>query len=224
MKAISKLIVLPFLMVTIISFAQSPKKRIVPQFDFTQIDSLVDSNILNLAYVDDSSNIIVSYTSWFIGSYTRPRKRLDSYRNYFEIFILYKKGVRFFIKKIDNISAYKPQRVKGAEIPNFIRAHFYEMEKENLGPKRDTSLNVDGSIKYISTTITDHHLDEVIKIDFGKKVLKYNYNTDYSNNKQNLLTSQYEFLRLMSELCKKFDKHKHKRKSVIWSIENPHYG
>jgi len=200
---------------------QPQKKKIIPQFDFTQIDSLVDDAIHKIIDLDSQATVVAS-VRWFIGSYSDPTDKFSTHRNHFDIYIFNFAGRKCSIQKIDNFGYYRVDKINASNIKDFLSSHFIDMQSEELNPKIDTVINADGSVTTIRN-IVDHQLSESIWIARGKQKLDYEYPANYSDNKNNLVTKRFKFLKLVGELQKLYDKKKHKRATVVHGVYEPEY-
>lgn len=202
------------------TFSSGQTKKIVPQFEFTQIDSLVDNAIAKIIQTH-SSTFVVASVKWYVGSYVTPKNRkFASYRNAFEVYLLFSKETKFYIQKIDNFGYFKEQRVDAQAIKDFLTTHFEEMKNEILDRKIDTIYITDSSLMTSQAIGPDHQLLMKIKILMENKELGYDYPSDYSNHKSNLVTYKYKFLKLIDEQEKQFERRKPHRIAIIYGNES----
>jgi hypothetical protein len=192
------------------------KNRIIPQFDYKQIDSLVDDAMYKANVIDSQATVVAS-VRWFIGSYSEPTDEYSTYRNHFDIYIFTIKNRNFSVQKIDNFGHFRVEKIDASRIKNFLKSHFTDMQVEQLIPKSDTIHNIDGS-EIITQYSIDHQLLSKIKIAMGKKSMEYKYPANFSNNKKNLLTYRFKFLKLLGEIQNYYEKQKHYRKNVNYEI------
>ena len=186
-----------------ISFAQKKDRQISPEFQFEQIDSLTKNALERVKKTN--SSLYVAYTNWYVGSYASPHHKYAAYSNAFEIYIFYSAKDKFYVEKIDNSGYFRRRQVKGRKVKLFLEDHFKQMSAESLKPKSDTSYNTKGEA-LISTTIIDHQLITYVNIFSGSESLKYEYPSNYSNNKINLETFRYKFLSIMDNTINSYNR------------------
>lgn len=199
-----------------ITEGQRQKRRVIPQFEFTQMDSLVDDAIHKIITIDSQATVVAS-VRWFIGSYSASTDKYSAHRNHFDIYIFNFTDRKCNVQKIDNFGYFKVEKIDASKIKDFLSSHFYDMQSEKLNPRIDTVYNADGSIT-TSQSYTDHQLLEKIMIARRTNKLNYEYPTEYSDNKYNLLTSRFKFLKLVREFQKRYEKKKHKRTTVTYGL------
>lgn len=212
----SILLLLSLLVLPLFSLGQEGKKKIVAQFDYNQIDSLVNTTIVNLAA--DSGSFIVSNTMWYIGSYNEGNSKFATHRNHFDIYILFSKKGKMYVQKIDNYSFFKKRKVNNTEVADFLMHSFSAMKNETLNRKVDTSY-IQGKLS-TSTTIIDHQLVRTVKIAKASDTLQYEYPSDYSANPKNLQTYRYKFLAYIDKVTNRYDKRKGKRENVVFGYDS----
>jgi hypothetical protein len=200
---------------------QQQKKKIIPQFEFTQIDSLVDDAIHKIMVTDSQATVVAS-VRWFVGSYTEQTNKYSTHRNHFDIYIFNFTGKKCSVQKIDNFGYFKVDKIDASKVKDFLSSHFNDMQFEKLNPKIDTVYNANGSMT-TSQSFIDHQLLQKIKIAQGTNKLNYEYPANYSDNKYNLLTKRFKFLNLVDELQKRYDRKKHKRTTLTYGLYNPEY-
>lgn len=211
----------PFVIGQNMAEGQRQKKKIIPQFEFTQIDSLVDNAIQKIISID-SQAIVVASVRWFIGSYSDSTDEYSAYRNHFAIYIFNFSNRKCTVQKIDNFGYFKVEKIDASIVKDFVTTHFKDMLSETLNPKIDTIYNANGSVT-TSQSFIDHQLLEKIKIVQRTNKLDYAYPAAYSENKYNLLTNRFKFLSLVGEYQKRYEKKKPKRITVTYGLYNPDF-
>ncbi len=211
------------IILTTISSGQKIEKRIIPQFQYTKIDSLLNSTSEQIIKADTNA-IVIGSVKWYRGNYYSPPNQIfESCRNYFNIYILFSKDNNFFLQEIDNYGFFKISKINGTEIKYFLDDNFDKMSSETLSPKADTSytvVNEGGIVRKVSVYEYNDNLWEKIKITNQKKALEFTYTEDFSLNKSNLITYKYKFLKLINNQQKHYVKGKRSRESVLYRDEN----
>ncbi len=178
-------------------FGQTSTNRNI-QFDFTQADSIIKSNLKILT--NDSFFIVHQITN--IGSYTFDKKLKEYINNPFQIIIYYKHEGEYYAIKINNNGISKNAKYKIKDLKAFIDSNFEEMHSEELSRKRDTILLKDGSIK-ISASKKDHQRYDQILINYKGKEINYYFPAEFEDNKWNLIKKRYLFLKLLQKHSEK---------------------
>src|SRR5262245_41751495 len=93
------------LLVFAFASAQQTTKYIIPQYNFSQIDSLVDSNIKAIRR-KETPDVVIAWVDWDCGSFVHPKDSFASYSNKFRICFLAVKNKRASIFAIDNFGQY----------------------------------------------------------------------------------------------------------------------
>jgi len=195
MKQAIGLLYLVFL--TLFSFGQK-NNRILPQFDFMQIDSLTNSNIAK--HISDD-NFVVVQTNWYVGLWQIPDDtNYTACENPFDMYILYKKTNTLYLQHIDNFGYFEPRQIDANKTAQFLQEHFETMKNEKLQSP---------------LTGSEHQLVQKINISFFKDSLHFDLPSDYSKNKLNTRTFQYKFVRLLENDRKKHKKVLETRASVL---------
>jgi len=198
-----------------ILFAQTKNLKIIPQFQFEQIDSLTDNTLASISKQYNSS-LLIANTAWYVGSYCEPKDNFVSYRNHFEIYCMFFINKKLFVQKIDNFGFFKKRRVKGRKIRDFIENFYQEMKNEQLTEKVDSSYNNEGKLITL-TTVTDHELIYYIRILRNNDAMQYKFPVSYAANKANLLTHRYNFLHVLDIAVAQYNKKHPKRLFVLQS-------
>ncbi len=194
----SRILIIFLMLLPVISIAQT-KKYIVPQFDYSQIDSLVNVEIKKHAL---DSNIVIAKVGWSIGDYLMPNDtNYISCDNPFDIFIFYTKNTTLNLLLIDNFGYFKPVKINDYKIINFLKLHFTKMQTEKLKPTDYGSEH-----KYLQKMYISHYQNN----------LQYEYSISYSKKRSNLRSEQYKFLQLFNSQLDLFSKSKEARFSVQW--------
>ena len=187
-------------------------KTISPQFEFKQIDSLINDQILKIK-MTDSQAVIVSSVRWQVGSFTQNKKKFAAHKNHFNIYILYYSTEMYYIKKIDNFGYYKTLKIDASRIRQFLNSNLKDLKNEKLTPKVDTVINSNNSVTLIQKE-KDHQLFEKIKIIMGLDIIEYEFPDEYLENKNNFSTNRYKFLQLVNQVQNQYDKKKPKREKA----------
>jgi hypothetical protein len=208
MRYFAKRFIAIFCCVLLYQVSSGQAKRIYPYFEFTQIDSLVNDATSKIIKADSQATVVASVV-WFIGNYVEPKdKKTATYRNGFDINILFSKKHKCYLEKIDNFGYFRPEKIKGDGALHFLSKNMNEMMQEKLNYKIDTIYNAVGSLT-TSYTVTDHELSETIYAALGTQKLRFNFLDSYSKNKYNLLTRQYALLNLIRDIQTVYEKRKH---------------
>jgi hypothetical protein len=197
-------------------YGQERKLKIDAQFNYNQIDSLINATVANLG--KDSSSFVVANVMWYVGSYDEGNPVYVAHRNHFDIYIIFSKNGKMYVQKIDNYGFFKRRRIKGNEVWYFLMHSFGTMQKEVLSRKVDTTY-VQGKV-HTSTTIVDHQLVRTVKIINSYDTLQYDYPTDYSANPKNFETDRYKFLICIDKVINRFDKRKRKRQGIVFGYDS----
>ncbi len=209
------LLSLCLLAMPIFTFGHKDNQKITAQFSFNQIDSLTNATVTCI--VADTTSFLVVNTMWYVGSYDEGNARFAAHQNHFDIYILYSKNHKFYVQKIDNYSFFKKRKIKGEKVERFLVNAFDKMKKEKLARKIDTSYDEHGQMR-TSVTIVDHKLVRQVEIIKANDTLRYEYPSEFSENKKNLTTYKFHFFTCLDKIVNQIDKKKGKRKDII--IEN----
>ena len=79
------------------------------------------------------------------------------------------------------------------------------MRHEHLTPKIDTNYDEKGN-QLTSTTIVDHEEVRGVSIFTDRDTLRYNYPAGFSDNKSNLMTHRFQFLNILDEARKDYNR------------------
>lgn len=202
------------LLVAAPAFAQKNKK-IVPQFGFTQIDSLINENVFNIKRLKPSW--LVVNTDWYVGSVNEGDKRFWGHRNHFNTYFLYVVNQNYYSQKLDNYGYFKRMNVKASQLEIFLLKNFGQMKEEKLTPKVDTVLS--NGEKIAVTTIVDHQLIKTVKIILEADTLDYKYPADYSANKSNFQLNRYKFLHYIDSASKYYNNRNPQRIDVKRALQ-----
>ncbi len=172
--------------------ANGQSKKI--DYDFTQIDSLVDLN-LKILGID---SFVVAHQVWYVGSYVSNKTKRLYYDNPFEIIFYYRQNGKYYSKKIDNIGESKSQEFDSKVIFDFLNQNVNYMKNEELTVKTDTIFFGD-TLMTATTSLSSHQRVDRIWINYGEEILSYHFPEEYLENKWNLTKKQYLFLQLLQE-------------------------
>ncbi|MFN8299877.1 MAG: hypothetical protein U0T75_12280 [Chitinophagales bacterium] len=193
---------------------QKRQQRIVAQFEFTQIDSLMNNAIVKAIGID-SETIVVATSFLYPGSRTTGNTKFAAHSDHFYLYVVMVSKTKGTIYKVDNFSFFKTYKINASGITRFLNNHFRAMETEELLPKGDTTYNVDGSFS-VAFTMVDHQLRRRIIVAYKQHILDYTFPETYAENKRNLFASRYKFLKQMDRIVKRYEYHVPRRKAMIY--------
>lgn len=197
-------------------YAQQSGKRIVEQFKFTKIDSLINDAVINGL---DTGELIVVSCKWNIGARTSKRKKFESIDNPFNIIIYYIGKEETIIRKIDNYSVFHRKKVptkRVKELSSFINTHLNEMQDEPFNEWVDNIEYDADSNKLISRirSRSSHKMLQTVIIKNGDSTLQFQYSKDYDINPENLTKYKYLFVTLITDNERKISNRIWKRKDI----------
>lgn len=202
------------LLISSLCLAQVYKKKLVPQFNFDQIDSLVHT-----CYTGDT---VIAVTHWYIGSHKSSKKYFTT-DNLFETFVFSYHNRKSNLQKIDNYSYYKKHAIDGNFLNKAIDRNFALMKSESMSKRVDTAYT-NGDTLYLFM-IVDHELVTYVHIMMPTDSLKYEFPASYSHNKANLKTRQYQFMSMLDAYLKQYNKQFRRIKTVRsknYNSDSPH--
>lgn len=185
-------ILLVFLGVIKVSVAQNDK-LIQPKYTYQDIDSI---KIEKLEELQNSENTpIIFFTKWWIGSKVDETSTRTSYKNHFDIFVLLRtKKNRFNFMRINNFGIQKTDTINFRRLFKFLKKNLKKMKSEVLKPNT-VEIEWEGKIVEISSPLVGHELEYRIDIFDREIELHYIYRPSWEENRSNLNTIKYDFLK-----------------------------
>ncbi|MFK7809330.1 MAG: OmpA family protein [Saprospiraceae bacterium] len=171
-----------------------------PKYTFEDIEQIKSEYLKSLKQAKSSEIII--YTKWFIGSFNEQTLERESYRNHFDMYVLWKdkKGESFFLE-IDNFDVSEEKRKRFRKVYRYLKSNFSGIIEEKLFPKTE-QFEYQGKMVDVAVPFVDHEPEYQIQIYYEGKDFEYRYRPSWKSNEDNLKKKQYHLIRMLENVFK----------------------
>lgn len=191
-----------FLFLANSGISQENRELEKPKFTFEDIEE-IKSNYSKSLKEKNASEIII-YTKWPIGSYVEQTSKRISYKNHFDIYILWKdENKKSYFLQINNFGV-KTERKKGfRKVRKYLKSNFEKMLQEKKLAPQTEQIEYEGKIVEIAVPFVDHEFEYQIELFYKGESLDFKYRPSWNSNKENLQKKQYHFIDKLDKVVNK---------------------